>query len=234
MSGATDAEILELIDFVRGLALNSEDGARFMRVSSALSELSMLKRDGNHDWRDVYGEHLIPPTGLEILTSYVKHGVPPGDTWRAILSSNMREAFRLADRPTARAMAAISSYLYNKVPASCYGSARKVDQWIALHHMTRAFDVALQLTPDRRSDDLPQLCEHGYSPLARFVGARAGALRFQLTCRWQQVERLMPGALRIIFPQHSPAYVVDVEALEAPDADSVIDVKLSALRTGYE
>ena len=78
----------------------------------------------------VFGEAACPEWARDSLERYAEHGIPTGDCLRAVLANDLREAFGRADISTARRMAAIVAYVYNKIPRSATGSYRAVDEGI--------------------------------------------------------------------------------------------------------
>jgi hypothetical protein len=203
----TDERLRELIDFHRNghNSPTTSDGMALMSdMASALSELAMLRRRSHvaheHTHDMVYDERWIPSGIREAIDAYVQQGRPPSDTVRAILSSDMREAFRRADVATARGMAAIAAYLYNRVPMTCYGSPKRVEQWLARHAALRAWSACVAdmiehfdpktLTAEGHRE--PMLTTASATPyVGRFVGVErskahdADGLRFQLAIDWK-------------------------------------------------
>ena len=64
------------------------------------------------------------------LDRYVKDKIETGGFLRAVLENNLTEAFGKADQDNIRDMFEIISYCYNKIPASCWGSPKKVQKWL--------------------------------------------------------------------------------------------------------
>lgn len=73
----------------------------------------------------------IPPRILESLGAYVNERRPTGDFLRAVLENNLTETLRRADEESYKCLFDIVSYIYNEVPAHCWGSAEKVRDWIS-------------------------------------------------------------------------------------------------------
>jgi len=72
----------------------------------------------------------IPAHIKESLQAYVKEGRPTGDFLRAVLENNLSESFGRADIQNRNRLFAIVSYIYNELPADCWGSADKVKNWL--------------------------------------------------------------------------------------------------------
>lgn len=72
----------------------------------------------------------IPTTTKEALDRYAKHRVPTGGFLRAVLEDKLFEAFNRADGENTRAMKEIVMYVWNDMPADCWGSKEKVDAWL--------------------------------------------------------------------------------------------------------
>lgn len=79
----------------------------------------------------------IPPAILSSLERYRLHGVPTGGALRAILSNDLKGAFRSADEYTLAAMREIVSYVVNELPMVAQGSEAKVDAWIEFKRSER-------------------------------------------------------------------------------------------------
>lgn len=79
----------------------------------------------------IYDPDRIPPMIRESLDCYAKHGVPPGDCLRAILSGDLFLAYARADDETSSAMPAIVRYVEERLPAGSFGSRELVADWLA-------------------------------------------------------------------------------------------------------
>lgn len=86
----------------------------------------------------VFSPDSCPQHLRESLERYALHGIPTGDCLRAVLANDLMEAFCRADVETARSMAAIASYVWNRVPRDAWGSYGDVDAWISRHREARA------------------------------------------------------------------------------------------------
>ena len=73
---------------------------------------------------------LIKPDILESITDYADNRVPPGDFLRAVLENDLRESFQRADEDNIESMFDIVQFIYNEIPARCWGSPEKVRDWL--------------------------------------------------------------------------------------------------------
>ena len=80
---------------------------------------------------NVFEEPEVPQSTIDCIDRYVNYRVPPGSFVRACLENNLKEAFGRADDANARAMKKIVIYMYNKIPAHCWGSPERVKAWLA-------------------------------------------------------------------------------------------------------
>jgi hypothetical protein len=65
------------------------------------------------------------------LELYKEKGIPTGGFLRACLTNNFMEAMTRADESSKRILYEIALYIYNVLPAGCWGSEEKVNKWIA-------------------------------------------------------------------------------------------------------
>jgi len=66
----------------------------------------------------------------ESLKRYVDHGIETGSFLRAVLENNLSEAFSRADYINQTRLHEIVRYVYNHLPANCWGSEEKVKNWL--------------------------------------------------------------------------------------------------------
>lgn len=78
---------------------------------------------------------MIPEMTLKSINLYVESGVPTGGFLYAVLSNNLRESYRCADDDNREALLEIVQYLWNNVPAICWGSPQRVAFWIDAHEL---------------------------------------------------------------------------------------------------
>lgn len=83
--------------------------------------------------RDPLRERLasrIRPDVIRSLDRYARERIPTGGFLRAVLSNDLRGAFGRADADNRAALADIVSYVYNFLPAACWGSPQAVAAWL--------------------------------------------------------------------------------------------------------
>jgi hypothetical protein len=91
-----------------------EDGSDVLRPTTAHVDYSSLP------------EHMQDGTRL-----YVEEGIEPGGFTLAVLCNELVEAFGRADQINIAAMFDWADWLFNEAPMGCWGSASKVEAWIA-------------------------------------------------------------------------------------------------------
>lgn len=64
------------------------------------------------------------------IDRYVKRRCPTGSFLRAVLENNLMEAIGRADDENRVSLFEICSYIHNKCPSICYGSPKKVKEWL--------------------------------------------------------------------------------------------------------
>lgn len=84
------------------------------------------------------GEQPLPPNLAEGIKSYIEYGVC-GDFLQAVFENNLSEAYGRADHHSRHFMYSLVSYMYNKMPAQCWGSKEKVAKWIETKTQERLF-----------------------------------------------------------------------------------------------
>ena len=72
----------------------------------------------------------IRPDVLDSLKRYIEHGIPTGGFLEAVLSNDLREAIGRADDYNMRTLPEIVSWIYNEAPSGCWGSPKRVTEWI--------------------------------------------------------------------------------------------------------
>ena len=65
----------------------------------------------------------------QAIDDYVANGWEPGGFVSAVLENNLSEAFGRADLENRRDLFEIVQYVYNCIPATCWGSREKVKAW---------------------------------------------------------------------------------------------------------
>lgn len=74
---------------------------------------------------------LIPPHMHEAVRRYVERHEPVGDFLTAVLSNDLRGAYSRADSDNIVHLPDYVTFLYNYVPAPCWGSPEAVKAWLA-------------------------------------------------------------------------------------------------------
>jgi hypothetical protein len=73
----------------------------------------------------------VPEHTLGAIDNYVKHKYEPGSFLYSVLINDLKGAVSCADMMNQAALADIVKYLYNYVPATCWGSEDAVQRWLA-------------------------------------------------------------------------------------------------------
>jgi len=76
-------------------------------------------------FRDFY----IPERMMGGIERWVLYGIKPGDFLTAVLSNDLLAACQQADDENLRNIPAYIAYLYDTVPAECWGSKDKMTAW---------------------------------------------------------------------------------------------------------
>lgn len=76
---------------------------------------------------------MIPPNIKSAIDSYVDHGHSTGGFVYAVLCNDLVEAVARADTESFAFLLHICKYVFNFVPAPCWGSKKKVTNWLNLH-----------------------------------------------------------------------------------------------------
>ncbi len=82
------------------------------------------------DHEAVFGLSACPDWVKDSLKRYETAGIPTGDFLRAVLANDLQGAIGRADINTARCIAAIVGYVYNKLPGNIHGSYEIVDTYV--------------------------------------------------------------------------------------------------------
>jgi hypothetical protein len=67
----------------------------------------------------------------ESLDRYAKDHVETGGFLRSVLENNLSESVARADDLSKINIVAIVTYVYNELPAPCWGSPEKVEAWLS-------------------------------------------------------------------------------------------------------
>jgi len=72
----------------------------------------------------------IPPHMLGALRRYVENRLEPGSFLTAVIQNDLSAAVSYADDFNLRNIPAYVGWLHNKAPATCWGSAAAMQQWL--------------------------------------------------------------------------------------------------------
>ena len=71
----------------------------------------------------------IPPHTRMALRNYVEEGYMPGGFLTAVLCNDLFGAVARADDENIQSLKDITTYVYNRLPADCWGNAKKMRDW---------------------------------------------------------------------------------------------------------
>ena len=77
-----------------------------------------------------FREYCLRENTTAAIQRYIDHGIDPGSFLRAALSNNLKETLGRADEDNLANIPALGAYLYNEVPAICWGDEETVREWI--------------------------------------------------------------------------------------------------------
>jgi len=80
----------------------------------------------NIDYTKAPVDYMVPA-----LRRYVEHGIMPGSFMTAVLEGNLYTAAFKADADNFAALGQWCRFIYNNLPAGCYGSPSNVANWPA-------------------------------------------------------------------------------------------------------
>src|ERR1017187_4939500 len=72
----------------------------------------------------------VPDDIVYSLYRYVNGRIPEGGFMTAVLSNDLRESFARADHINKHKLFNIVDFCYNEIPALCWGSPEKVNNWL--------------------------------------------------------------------------------------------------------
>lgn len=98
------------------------------------------------------------------LDRYVRFGIAPGGFLTAVLENKLFESMERADSESRAQLFGLVCYISNHLPNGCWGSARKVEEWIE----TTRLEQRLEREEKYRERDIPEPVltipsEFGYS-----------------------------------------------------------------------
>ncbi len=87
--------------------------------------------------KEPYASCGVRPLIWERLVEYGKHGTPVGHFLAAVLGDELFSAAGRADDTNRRCLREIALFVYNELPAPCWGSPEKVRAGLAKHASAR-------------------------------------------------------------------------------------------------
>ena len=72
----------------------------------------------------------LPEYMVQGMENYVNSGVRPGGFLSVLLSNDLIETFSRADSENKKVIEQWVVFAYNYLPSDCWGSSKKVDDWI--------------------------------------------------------------------------------------------------------
>lgn len=72
----------------------------------------------------------IPEHMEEGIALYVQEHIRPSDFLCAVICNDLKEAVARADDENMQNLPAFVDYFYNNTPAECWGSKKKMDEWL--------------------------------------------------------------------------------------------------------
>ena len=75
-------------------------------------------------------DYTLPPHAHQSLDLYAEKRVEPGGFLKAVLCNDLIGAVSKADSRNLANLPAIVAYVYNKLPASCWGSPEDYHNWL--------------------------------------------------------------------------------------------------------
>ncbi len=76
----------------------------------------------------------ISPGIIEVIREYADQHHETGGFLRAVLSNDLAEAVGIADEDNLKVLPEIVAYCYNEIPSMCWGTSKKVKDWLDAGH----------------------------------------------------------------------------------------------------
>lgn len=99
---------------------------------SAAENIAAVRSTPTIDYSD------LPEHAQASVQRYIEHGIEPGSFTTAVICNDLTGAIRYADDINRARLHDIVSWFYNEAPAPCWGSAEKMDAWIAAREKDRS------------------------------------------------------------------------------------------------
>lgn len=93
-----------------------------LRILGKIARLIRLRREMKYEQ--------LPYGLVDSIQAYVETGRPVGSFLEAVISNDLSESFGRADHNNRHRMFDIVSFIYNEMPAPCWGSKKKYEMWI--------------------------------------------------------------------------------------------------------
>ena len=114
---------------------NIDNNSVYEAVRDALHESPDLKInyfDNHSHYEASINWDKCPESVRDALQSYFEYHIQTGGFLYAVLTNDLYSACGRADSTNRECLFDIVQFLYNEVPSMCYGSPKKVGEW--LHH----------------------------------------------------------------------------------------------------
>ena len=85
----------------------------------------------------------IPESTRYALDAWAERAQLPGGFVAAVLRNDLFDAIGRADESNIAAIHSIVAYVYNEMPAACWGSREKCAAWMRAHPIERETDDAI-------------------------------------------------------------------------------------------
>jgi hypothetical protein len=82
------------------------------------------------NFRYTFLDYTLPPHTQESLDLYAKERMFPGGFLKAVLCNDLSGSVSRADSGNLKNLPAIVAYVYNRLPAGCWGSSEDFDNWL--------------------------------------------------------------------------------------------------------
>ena len=84
-----------------------------------------------HQTKDYKFRHwYIPGRMMPSIQRYISERIKPGRFLTAVICNNLSDAIKRADDENLENLPAYASFFYNEAPAPCWGSKKKMKEWL--------------------------------------------------------------------------------------------------------
>jgi len=77
-----------------------------------------------------FQQFYIPSRMMLGIRRYIDDRISPGGFLKAVISNDLKNAVGRADDENIQNLPAYVSYFYNEAPSLCWGSVKKMDEWL--------------------------------------------------------------------------------------------------------